>query len=234
MRKTDLCYLYDSVYSGNSSSILNEVGRGALSNNDIGFLCRYACGYYLHWGAEETIRKLSRPVLRMMKLDNLVEEMEPPSEISPPEKRIYLYYLMYPEYLGDYRKEFFVTAYYQSVLTGYRKEFPHCFLSGGYGAEQNARICLMYALQAFANCSTAGDSFQFMSSGRAVPFLKEAKLYYVMKRKYKSPIAYTNDALAMVGILDLDRTCRDFCKKYVHAGKPSAMCCREGDVIETG
>lgn len=234
MEKTDLCYLYDSVYSGSCSSILNEVGRGVLTSSDIGFLCRYACGYYLHWSAEETIRKLSRPVLRMMKLDNLVEEMELPPEVSAPEKKIYLFSLMYPENLGEYRKEFFVTAYYQSVLTGCRKEFPRCFFSGGYGAEQNARICLMYALQAFANCRTAGDCFRIMSSRVAVTFLKEAKLYYVMKRKYKSPMAYTQDALAMVGFLDLSRTCTNFRKKHLSAKRPAVIYRRGGLSVKTG
>ena len=217
MEKADLCYLYDSVYSGRCSAILHEVGRDTLSNSDIGFLCRYACEYYLHWGPEETIRRLSRPILRMMRLDNLVEEMRLPPEVSPPEKRIYLYSLMYPEHLGKYQKVFFVTAYYQSVLTGQRKEFPRCFFSGGSGAEQNARICLMFALQMFAGCSMAKDCMRFMSSRQAVPFLKEAKLYYVMKRKYKSPIAYASDALAMVGLLDLGRTCTDYRKKYMSA-----------------
>jgi len=227
LEKTDLCYLYDSVYSGSSSSILSEAGRDLLSNSDIGFLCRYACGYYLRWNARETIQKMSRSVLRMIRLDNLVEEMELPPEISPPEKKIYLFSLMFPERLGEYRKEFFVTAYYQAVLTGHRKEFPRCFFSGGYGAEQNARICLMYALQVFAGCSTAGECLRFMSSRVAVQFLKEVKLYYVMKRKYKSPIAYTNDALAMVGLLDLTKTCRSFHQKRPSAEKQAVIHCRE-------
>ena len=124
MDKTDLCYLYDVVYSGRSSSILHEVRRNMLSNSDIGFLCRYACAYYLRWGPEETIQKLSKSVLRMMKLDNLVEEMTLPPEISPPEKNMYLDFLMYQEYFEKYPKELFVTTIYQAVLQGYRKEFP--------------------------------------------------------------------------------------------------------------
>lgn len=134
MDKTDLYYLYDTVYSGRSPSILYEVSRDMLSNSDIGFLCRYACEYYLRWGPVETIQRLSESVLRMMKLDNLVVKMMLPSEISPSEKKIYLYFLMYLEYLGKYPKKLFVTAFYQSVLTGYRKKIPRCFFSGGYGA----------------------------------------------------------------------------------------------------
>ena len=194
-------YLYDTVYSGMSPSILYEVSRDMLSNSDIGFLCRYACEYYLRWGPVETIQRFSESVLRMMKLDNLVAKMKLPPEISPPEKKIYLYYLMYPEYLGKYPKKLFVTAFYQSVLTGYRKKFPRCFFSGGYGAEENARICLMYALQTSGGCHTAGDCIRLMSSRQAVPFLKKAKLYYVMKKNYKSPEQYVSDALMMSGML---------------------------------
>ena len=127
MEKTDLCYLYDSVFSWNSKTILHEVDRDKLFNSDIGFLCRYACEYYLHWGPEETIQKLSRPVLRMMKLDNLVEEMELPPEISPPEKRIYLYSLMYPEYLGRFPKEFSTTRFKVSTsMSAKRTVTPEC------------------------------------------------------------------------------------------------------------
>ena len=81
MEKRDLCYLYDSVFSGNSRTILHEVDRNMLFNSDIGFLCRYACEYYLRWGPEETMQKLSRMVLQTMKLDNLVEKMKLPPEI---------------------------------------------------------------------------------------------------------------------------------------------------------
>ena len=203
MDKTDLCYLYDVVYSGRSSSILHEVSRNMLSNSDIGFLCRYACAYYLRWGPEETIQKLSKSVLRMMKLDNLVEEMTLPPEISPPEKNMYLDFLMYQEYFERYPKELFVTIIYQAVLKGYRKEFPRCFLSGGYGGEQNARICLVYALQTFGGCHTIRDCTQYMSSREAIPFLRKAKLYNIMKRRYKSPELYLREALMMVGILNL-------------------------------
>ena len=207
MEKADLCHLYDTVYSGRSDSILYEVSRNRLSDGDIGFLCRYACEYYLHWVPEETMQKLSRMVLQTMKLDNLVEEMKLPPEISPPEKKIYLYCLMYPEYFGKYPKESFVMAFYQSVISGHRKKLPRCFLSGSYGAEQNARICLMYALQTSGGCHTAGDCIRLMSARGAVSFLRETKLYQVMKRRYKTPELYVNDALAMVGMLDLEELC---------------------------
>ena len=161
------------------------------------------CKYYLHWGPEETIQRLSGTVLRIMKSDNLVEDMAVPPEISPPEKKIYLYFLMYQEYFKKYPKELFVTAIYQSVFKGYRKEFPRCFFSGGYGAEQNARICLMYALQTIGGCNTARDCTRLMSSRQAVPFLRKAKLYHVMKRRYRSPELYLRDALMMAGMLNL-------------------------------
>ena len=210
MEKADLSHLYDAVYSGRTDSILYEVSRKRLSDSDIGFLRRYVCEYYLHWGPEETMQKLSRMVLQTMKLDNLVEEMKLPPEISLPEKKMYLYCLMYPEYFGRYPKELFVTALYQSAISGHGKKLPRCFLSGSYGAEQNARICLMYALQTSGGCHTAGDCIRLMSARGAVSFLREAKLYQVMKRRYKTPELYVNDALAMVGMLDLEELCTDF------------------------
>ena len=173
MEKADLSHLYDAVYSGRTDSILYEVSRKRLSDSDIGFLRRYVCEYYLHWGPEETMQKLSRMVLQTMKLDNLVEEMN----------------------------------------------LPRYFLSGSYGAEQNARICLMYALQTSGGCHTAGDCIRFMPSREMVSFLREARLYQVMNRRYKTPAAYVNDALAMVGMLDLEDLSTDLQKKYISAQK---------------
>ena len=173
MEKADLSHLYDAVYSGRTDSILYEVSRKRLSDSDIGFLRRYVCEYYLHWGPEETMQKLSRMVLQTMKLDNLVEEMK----------------------------------------------LPRYFLSGSYGAEQNARICLMYALQTSGGCHTAGDCIRFMPSREMVSFLRVARLYQVMNRRYKTPAAYVNDALAMVGMLDLEDLSTDLQKKYISAQK---------------
>ena len=200
MEKSDLCYLYDSAYSGRSKTILNEVNRSFLTNKDIAFLCRYACEYYLRWGPDQVVKNLNLKILRTMKLDRLVEVMAFPPEISTPEKRIYLFTLMYPEILGPYHKEFFVIAFYRAVLSGERQEFPRSFFSGCQGAEQNARICLMYALRTYAGCRTAADCIRFMASPLALTFLKEAKLYYLMKRKYQTPMAYVRDSLAMAGL----------------------------------
>ena len=124
---------------------------------------------------------------------------------------MYLYCLMYPEYFGRYPKELFVTALYQSAISGHGNKLPRCFLSGSYGAEQNARICLMYVLQTSGGCHTVGDCIRLMSArGAVLSFLREAKLYQVMKRRYKTPELYVNDALAMVGMLDLEELCTDF------------------------
>lgn len=207
MEKTDLYYLYDVVYSGQSRGILNEVSRDMLSNADIGFICRYACEYYLRWGPNKVIQELSGPVLQMMKIDNLVEKIKFPPEISPPERMYYLYYLMYPEYSIKNPKPLFVIVIYQSVLAGLMKNFPHSFFTGGDWAEQNAGICLMYALQVMAGCRTAEDCIQLMSSKQASSFLKRAKLYSIMRCQYKKPIAYVNDALMEVNLLDLKFLC---------------------------
>ena len=96
---------------------------------------------------------------------------------------------------------------------------PRYFLSGSYGAEQNARICLMYVLQTSGGCHTAGDCIRFMPSREMVSFLREARLYQVMNRRYKTPAAYVNDALAMVGMLDLEDLSTDLQKKYISAQK---------------
>lgn len=204
MEKADLYYLYDSAYSGMRKSILSGVGRDCLTNRDMAFICRYACEYYLRWGPKQIARKLNLQFLRMMKLDNLVKKITFPSEISAPEKRTYLFTLMYPEIFGPYHKEFFVITFYRAVLSGERQKFPRSFFSGSQGADQNARICLMYALSTYAGCRTAAECIEFMTSPLAPSFLKKAKLYYVMKRKYQTPPAYVRDALAMAGLCQPD------------------------------
>lgn len=210
MEKADLYFLYDSAYSGMRKSILSGVSRDFLTNRDMAFICKYACEYYLRWGPKQIALKLNLQVLRMMKLDNLVKKIRFPSEISTPEKRTYLFTLMYPEILGPYHKEFFVIAFYRTVLSGERQKFPKSFFSGSQGADQNARICLMYALRTYAGCGTAAECIEFMTSPLASSFLMKAKLYHVMKRKYQTPLAYVRDAIVMTGLCQPDWLCPRF------------------------
>lgn len=56
-------------------------------------------------------------------------------------------------------------------------------------------------------------------SRKAVSFLREARLYKIMNRRYKTPAAYVNDALAMAGIINLKEFYKDFHKKHGSVGK---------------
>lgn len=200
MQKRDLYYLYDSLYSGSSDSILREIDQDMMTNQDIVNICRYACDNYLRWQPADVIRNFTDVVIQKMKLEPIVARLKLPPEVSLPERYAYLCTLMYPEHFGGYKKEFFVIGLYRSVLTGARDEFPRCFLSGSWGADQNARICLMYALQSFAGLSTPQECVRFMASKRATPFLKEARLYYTMKRRYRDPMTFVSNALVTVGM----------------------------------
>lgn len=201
MDKRDLYYLYDTLYSGASKSVLQEVDSDMLTNQDIVDICRYACDKYLRWEPTKVIRHFVSIVMPQMKLEPLAARLVLPPEISQSERYVYLCSLMYPEHFKGYKKEFFVIGLYRSVIMGARSEFPRCFLSGSWGADQNARICLMYALQSFAGCNTTQECVRYMSSKRAVPFLKEARLYYTMKRRYKEPLTFVNNALVTVGMI---------------------------------
>ena len=209
MEKRDLYYLYDTLYSGAVKSILQIVDSDMLTNQDIVDICRYACDKYLRWKPSKVIRYFISIVLPKMKLEPLAAMLVLPPEVSQSERYVYLCTRMYPEHFKGYKKEFFVIGLYRSVIMGGRSKFPRGFLSGSWGADQNARICLMYALQSFAGCKTPQDCVRFMASKRAVPFLKEARLYYTMKCSYKEPLIFVNNALVTVGMIRYQDTIRN-------------------------
>ena len=198
LETVDLYYLYDLAYAACNPRIFQELDETMLTNQNIAIICKYACEYYLHWDIHQVLTKFNKEIRQKMLLENLIKRIRPSAAYSVAERDIYLYKMMYPEELQHLDKRTIAVSLYQSVLSGKRKQFPHGFFTGSEGAEWNSLMCLIYALQTYAHCKTPEDCTRFMKSRNANAFLRQMRLYEIMRRKYRKPINYVTDALNVI------------------------------------
>lgn len=194
-----LYYFQDLAYANQNPRIFTQIQDQDLSNRGIGLICRRACEYYLHWTPEEAVMKFTPAIWKKMCVDLLIRRIRLPDYYSPSEHTLYLYQLMYPELFSQIDHRTSVIRIYQSVLSGQLTSFPRAFLSGNKASNRNACYCLIYALQTYGGCQTEGAARQMMSGSRAIPFLREVRLYDIYQRKYRCPVTFVDDAIRLAG-----------------------------------
>lgn len=194
-----LYYFQDLAYANQNPRIFTQIQDQDLSNRGIGLICRRACEYYLHWTPEEAVMKFTPAIWKKMCVDLLIRRIRLPDYYSPSERTLYLYQLMYPELFSQIDHRTSVIRIYQSVLSGQLTSFPRSFLSGNKASNRNACYCLIYALQTYGGYQTEGAARQMMSGSRAIPFLREVRLYDIYQRKYRCPVTFVDDAIRLAG-----------------------------------
>ena len=194
-----LYYFQDLAYANQNPRIFTQIRDQDLTNRGIGLICRRACEYYLRWTPEEAVMKFTPKVWEKMCVDLLIRRIRLPNYYSPNERTLYLYQLMYPELFSQIDHRTSAIRMYQAVLSGKLSSFPRAFLSGNKAADLNACHCLIYALQTYGGCKTEEAARQMMSGNRAIPFLREVRLYDIYQRKYRSPLTFLNDAIRLTG-----------------------------------
>ena len=199
LTKSVLYYFYDLAYINHDPHVFTQLRATDLTNSDIGIICRRACEYYLRWTPKEAVTRFTAEVQKRMYVDGLIRRIRLPKYYSPSERTLYLYQLMYPEHFAHIDRRTSAISLYKIVLSGKLKSFPHAFLSGSRAADLNAFYCLIHALQTYGRCQTEENARYFMSSDRAIAFLRTVKLYDLYQRKYRHPSAFFNDAIRQVG-----------------------------------
>lgn len=195
-----LYYFQDLAYASQNPRIFTQISDQDLSDRGIGLICRRACEYYLHWTPEEAVVNFTKEVWERMCVDLLIRRLRLPNYYSPCERTLYLYQLMYPELFSQIDHRTSVIRIYQTVLSGQLTSFPRAFLSGGKRkSNPNACYCLIYALQTYGGCRTEEAARQMMSGSRAIPFLREVRLYDIYQRKYRCPVTFVDDAIRVAG-----------------------------------
>ena len=195
MEQADLCYFYDCLYVGQNFNIFHAIKKKNITNEMIAFMCRYACEYYLKWSKEDVCEKFSDEIINRMKLREMVELFDLPNYVPKSDFMNYLLHSMYPDEKELGTKEGYIIQCYERVMLGDEPVYPRGFMTGGKESDQNASVCLLYALLVLQKCKNKVECARFMFTPQASAFLHDAKLHNVMKRSYGSPQMFIKCAI---------------------------------------
>lgn len=181
----ELICQYEQALVGNGTIPQKLTERQAL------WLFRYAIENLLHWEPQEAAQLLSLPVIRKMKLEDLLKCIKWPSELTIAMDPVYIVHRIYPRKIKyDFEKH--VLQAYEMILNE-NKKYPKDFMFGHLGMER-ARICLIHALKK-RTFSSIADIYLFISSPEGMEFLKNSKLYQLYIPFYNTPAEYLHDSL---------------------------------------
>ncbi len=173
----------DSLFSEYENSLIGtqkEIGiynfYGAEpggANQQRALLCiRYALEKVLGWDVETAIKKFDAYIIRIMKLERIVDFIVYPDEVEPRNPR-YILSLLYPERIHlNYQK--LVLEVMQGVLEG-KRQFPREYFVGPDGFSRYC-LCLQYLISHYHPVSSIDELYQFLLSPEGNRFLLENRL----------------------------------------------------------
>lgn len=154
---------------------------------------KFAFTYYLKWSPNDIKTRLTKNILRQLKLDKLFEKYANfPHELNSKKDMYYYAHWLYPEIISyDIRSS--VLSVYRGVLDGKRALFSMNFFNDDYALER-AEICLQEALKRneFKN---EYEMYSLFASDKATEFLEKYKLMKPCQMYYKTPIHFLYSSL---------------------------------------
>ena len=166
-------------------TVLNEKSAIAIG--------RFAFEYYLQWTPHDIKARLTKDILKQLKLDKLFEKYADfPHELNSKKDMYYYAHWLYPDVIKyDIRGS--VLEVYRDLLDGKRSVYSMNFFNDDYALER-AEICLQEALRRneFKN---EYEMYELFASDEAGKFLEKYKLVKPMQMYYKAPIQFLYSAL---------------------------------------
>lgn len=154
---------------------------------------KFAFSYYLRWTPRDIQTRLTRDILKQLKLDKLFEKYADfPHELNAKKDMYYYAHWLYPELIPyDIRNS--VLNVYRGVLDGKRALFSMNFFNDDYALER-AEICLQEALKRneFKN---EYEMYALFASDRVGEFLEKYKLTKPTQMYYKTPLHFLYSSL---------------------------------------
>ena len=171
---------YEQVLIGNREAVspLNFYGAapGGANQNRALTCIRYVIENILQWDIEEAKRKFDMYMIRLMKLERIVEYIEYPPEV-PIGDGMYILSLLYPEIKLNQKS--LIENIYQKVLDG-EAQFPREYFLGQKGYYRFC-VCLCYLISNHHPFSELEDLYQFFSSTKGKTFLDKHRLKVPME-----------------------------------------------------
>lgn len=152
---------------------------------------RYAIENLLGWDKTNAINLLNPNYLHFMKLDQMLNYILFPSDVTKDDTE-YLLYLLYPRSV-DYNVKKYTLRVYENVLAG-KTRYPKDYMYGWLGILR-AKICLQYSINKNCMFRSADELYSFFASKDCIKYLKKNKLYQLYNSFYSSPLEYMHESM---------------------------------------
>lgn len=184
---------YEEVLIGNKKKIPTNYFLFDKKGNERVALSviRYAIENLLGWNVQNAIRLFNTNYITMMKLDQMVNYIAFPSDVTKDDTE-YILYLLYPKYV-DYDVKRYTIRIYEQVMAN-KGRYPKDYMYGYLGMLR-AKICLQYAINKNLLFTSVDQLYQFFASKDCIKYLKANKLYQLYISFYASPLEYMHDSM---------------------------------------
>ena len=143
------------------------------ANQQRAIICiRYALEEVLGWSEEESVKKFDDYIIRLMKLERIVDFIKYPNEVRPRDPK-YILSLVYPGYINLNLRQMIIDVY-KSIIEK-KAQFPREYFAGANGFYRYC-ICLEYLLTHYHPISSIDELYQFLTSSEGKKFLYTYRL----------------------------------------------------------
>lgn len=196
MKNLGLQMEYEDILLGKRKDYSAAYMKEEAVQTDIQDLMRYVFENYLHWTPEMVKDYLTIDILKKMHLIRPFKKLDYPAEMNNGIDLSYVAMVLYPKKIR-YSRVGLVLHVYEKMLCGEIKKYPKNFFLAADG-EENACICLQYALTEYLSAYTISGLYSFFSNKRkAIPFLKRVKLYKPCQDIFELPIDMLHKSLPL-------------------------------------
>lgn len=186
----DIIAEYNDILCGIKKRFSKDANINEITAREVG---RFAFDYYMQWTPHDIKTRLTKDILKQLKLDKLFEKYADfPHELNAKKDMYYYAHWLYPDIIPyDIRNS--VLNVYRGVLDGKRNLFSMNFFNDDYALER-AEICLQEALKRneFKN---EYEMYALFASDQAADFLEKYKLSKPAQMYYKTPMHFLYSCL---------------------------------------
>ena len=155
-----------------SSDFYDKTNKYSNQNKALSCI-RYAIENILKWNVDEAVQKFDKYIIRVMKLEDVLNYIQWPDEILKGDPT-YILSLLYPDRVKiNMQKK--TEELLVSILNSSHKQFPREFFTGTIGFYRYC-ACVKYLINSYKWFETAEEVYEFFLSPEGDAFLEKYKL----------------------------------------------------------
>ncbi len=193
-----LIYEYDQILVGEQKEPSMAFFSSTTYQNELNALkvIRYAFRKVLGWKPEEIAACRNLKIIREMKLEYFLSQINFPPEVSPEYYLLYIASKLYPNRIY-YDEEHIICDVYKKLLKikeGDIQKFPKNFTAGENG-HFRAEVCLRYMISHFVIFHSIEELYFIFDNPSVNDLLKRYRLWNICTTLYDTPLDYLHSAL---------------------------------------